>query len=183
MANLDSSRIGRGVVVRGTIRGDGDLEVEGRVEGTVDVDGELTLADSARVKIEGGALSGRRVVIQGAVLGDVRGSASIVLDPGARVVGDLAAPSIGIRPGGLLRGHVSTDGAAPANRGASRSAPRREEAPARAPARVPPPRREAPAPRETPAPKPAPKSKGAPPPVMPALKKGAKAQMKKKAGK
>ncbi|MBL8740478.1 MAG: polymer-forming cytoskeletal protein, partial [Myxococcales bacterium] len=97
MAEL--SRLGRGVVIRGSIRGEGDLEIEGRVEGVLDVDGDLTLADSARVRVEEGDLAGRRVSIRGAVLGNIRGSSAIVLEEGARVVGDLSAPSIGIRPG------------------------------------------------------------------------------------
>ena len=116
-----SSKIGRGVVVRGTIRGDGDLTVEGRVEGTVDIRGEIDIADSARVRA---SVSGDRVVVRGAVAGDVAGRDGVVLEEGARVVGDLSAPSIGIRPGGLLRGYVSTTGKsapAAAAKGAARS--------------------------------------------------------------
>ncbi len=136
MANL--SKIGRGTTIVGNVRGSGDLDVEGRVEGTLDVDGEVTLSEAARVK---SPVRGARVVVRGAVAGDVSARESIVLEEGARVVGDLSAPSIGIRPGGLLRGHVSTDpslakparaerAAQPAREPASRAA-----APAR-PARV-----------------------------------------------
>ncbi len=193
MADDTTSRVGRGTVIRGTIRGEGDLEIEGRVEGLVEIEGEVSLGDTGRVKIESGALTATRISVRGAVAGDLRATATIVLEPGARVVGDLAAPSIGIRPGGLLRGHVSTseEPATPAR--ASRAETRRQEAPAarvapQKPAVRPPPPRRAPA--ATPAfveeaPEP-PKARGraaAPPPVMPALKKGAKAQMKKKVGK
>lgn len=214
MAEL--SRLGRGVVIRGSIRGEGDLEIEGRVEGVLDVDGDLTLADSARVRVEEGDLAGRRVSIRGAVLGNIRGSSAIVLEEGARVVGDLSAPSIGIRPGGLLRGHVATgDGGESAvpTRGRAAAARPAVERPARAssgrPAvksspsakamvAAPPPRASAksssraastqrvveevsdsvPTPRAA-------KGRGraeAPAPVMPSLKKGAKGQLKRKAG-
>lgn len=121
----DVSRLGRGVVIRGSIRGEGSIEIDGRVEGVVDVDGDLTLTESARVRIDDGELSGRRVSIRGAVAGNIRGTAAIVLEDGARVVGDLAAPSIGIRPGGLLRGHVATgdaDNGVPTRGRADRSA-------------------------------------------------------------
>jgi len=104
MANL--SKIGRGTKIVGNIRGDGHVDIEGRIEGSLDIDGEVTLAESARVK---SAVRGTRVVVRGAVAGDISASEAIVLEEGARVVGDLSAPSIGIRPGGLLRGHVSTD--------------------------------------------------------------------------
>jgi cytoskeletal protein CcmA (bactofilin family) len=207
----DLSRLGRGVVIRGSIRGEGDIEIEGRVEGVVDVDGDVTLAESARVRIEEGDLAGRRVSIRGAVLGNIRGAAAIVLEEGARVVGDLAAPSIGIRPGGLLRGHVSTGdgsesgvptrGRAAARVSATRPAVKASPS-ARAMIAAPPPRavkssgRSASTQRvveevsdSVPTPR-APsassqKSRGraeAPAPVMPSLKKGAKGQLKRKAG-
>jgi cytoskeletal protein CcmA (bactofilin family) len=203
----DLSRLGRGVVIRGSIRGEGDIEIEGRVEGVLDVDGDVTLAESARVRVEEGDLAGRRVSIRGAVLGNIRGASAIVLEEGARVVGDLAAPSIGIRPGGLLRGHVSTgDGAESGvptrGRAAARPAVARPAVKASPSAKAmiaaPPPRGSAkssaraastqraaeevsdsvPTPR-------APKARGraeAPAPVMPSLKKGAKGQLKRKAG-
>ncbi len=206
----DLSRLGRGVVIRGSIRGEGDIEIEGRVEGVLDVDGDVTLAESARVRVEDGDLTGKRVSIRGAVLGNIRGSAAIVLEEGARVVGDLAAPSIGIRPGGLLRGHVSTGHggesgvptrgrAEAARRPVERSRPAVKASPsAKAMVAAPPPRAAAkssaraastqraveevsdavPTPR-------APKARGraeAPAPVMPSLKKGAKGQLKRKAG-
>ncbi len=117
-----TSRIGRGVVIRGTIRGDGDLTVEGRVEGSLEVSGEIEIGETGQVRAP---ISADRIVVRGAVAGDVRGTESVILEEGARVVGDLAAPSVGIRPGGLLRGYVSTTGksaAAGAVKAASRAA-------------------------------------------------------------
>src|SRR6185369_1948958 len=100
-----ASTIGRGTFVRGSVHGDGDLEILGRVEGSVTVSGELTIGDGALIKSD---VSGRRVVVFGAVAGNVSATEAIVLEPGARVVGDLGAPQIGIRPGALVRGNVST---------------------------------------------------------------------------
>lgn len=185
------TRIGSGVVIRGNIRGDGDLDIEGRVEGSIDVDGDITLSESARIKVDG-SLRGRRVNVAGAVAGDVQGSVAVVLEGGARVVGDLSAPSIGIRPGGLLRGHVSTtdEHEAVTARRDSRGAPARGRAaePAR-PRYSPPARAEAKAPViEAIEPEPeTPRGRGrgaqkkaAPPPVMPSLKKGARGQIKRR---
>ena len=188
MARTDS-RIGQSTVIRGTIRGAGDIDLHGRVEGTIDVDGDVTIADSARLKAP---VNGGRVVVRGAIAGNVRGKESVVLEEGARVVGDLAAPSIGIRRGGLLRGHVasgehadrtSTSTAARA----ARPAATQRTAPAAAPSqKKAEPKIEAKAeaapklvePTASPLTKPA---RTAPAPVMPALQKGAKAALKKKA--
>lgn len=132
------SKIGRGVVVRGTIRGEGDLTIEGRVEGLLDIGGEVEITETARLR---SPVSGERVIVRGAVAGDIRARESIVLEEGARVVGDLGAPSVGIRPGGLLRGYVSTAGkaaTAAASAKVSRSAPIATPAPrAQRPAALP----------------------------------------------
>jgi cytoskeletal protein CcmA (bactofilin family) len=108
MANF--SNIGRGTTIRGSIRGEGDLEIQGRVEGSVVVTGELVIGEGALIKSD---VSGRRVVVRGAISGNVTANESVVLEAGARVVGDLGAPQIGIRPGALVRGNVSTGGGAP----------------------------------------------------------------------
>jgi cytoskeletal protein CcmA (bactofilin family) len=191
-----SSVIGRQTVVRGNVRGNGSLEILGRVEGDVSVTGELVLAEDSAVK---GNVSGTHVTVSGAVQGDVRGSEAVLLERGARVIGDLTAPRIGVATGALVRGLVRTDGEPPL------AAPRRPAVGARpaAPAfsarpPVAPPAAKVEPVREPPrepvrqaeeevevdepvAEKPAKAGREAPPPpVVPALAKGAKAKKKKK---
>jgi cytoskeletal protein CcmA (bactofilin family) len=105
------STIGGGTTVRGNIHSEGDLDIYGRVEGSVVARGDLLIGAGALVQSD---VSGRRVVVQGAVAGNVTAEEAIVLEDGARVVGDLGAPRIGIRPGALVRGNVSTEGGLPA---------------------------------------------------------------------
>ena len=192
----DLSTIGRGTTIRGNVRADGDLDVHGRVEGAIVVKGELSIAETALIKSD---VSGRRVIVRGAIAGNVSADESLILEPGARVVGDLSAPRIGIRPGALLRGHVSTDGSTPPARPepARAAPPRAQPAPVRAaaaplkPKAAPaaPSRATVPAPAPAPAAvKPAPSAKatraqgGPPPPVVPSLARGAKATLKRKGG-
>jgi cytoskeletal protein CcmA (bactofilin family) len=191
------THIGRGTVIRGAIRGDGDVEIDGRLEGALTIDGNVTIGDTGRVKAQGD-ISAAAVSVRGAVAGSIRGTSAVVLEDGARVVGDLSAPTIGIRPGGLLRGHVSTGESAPPKAVARpRVEPRREPAVApasRASTKAVPPTK-APAPTRVPATTRAkqtyaepvaepvatkPRGRGAPAPVMPALKKGQKGQLKKR---
>jgi cytoskeletal protein CcmA (bactofilin family) len=176
---MNGSVIGRGTVVRGNVRGSGSLEIFGRVEGDVSVNGELVLGEDSAVK---GNVSGSHITVSGAVQGDVRGSEAVLLERGARVVGDLMAPRIGVATGALVKGMVRTDGEPPlgAPRRAATGATRPIAFPARAPAPVAPkpePREEADseAPSEPKAAREAP-----PPPVVPALAKGAKAKKKKR---
>lgn len=98
-----ASVLAEGLTVTGRIAGDGDLEVRGRLEGEIEIGGEITLAQGSLVKAN---LAGARVVVRGALLGDVRASDSIVLEPSARVVGDLTAPRISIALGAQIRGNL-----------------------------------------------------------------------------
>lgn len=104
------SIIGRGTVVRGNVRGEGDLDIQGRVEGDVIVEGDVTLGAEAVVR---GQVTAAQISVSGTVQGDLRGSQAVLIERGARVVGDLLAPRIGIAPGALVRGTVRTEGEAP----------------------------------------------------------------------
>lgn len=134
------STIGAGTTVRGSIRGEGDLEIHGHVEGVVVVTGEVIITETALLKSD---VRARRITVRGAVAGDVSADEAIVLEPGARVLGDLGAPQIGIRPGALVRGNVSTGGPLPETKSppavaaaANNRSPRAAAAPVARPAPV-----------------------------------------------
>jgi cytoskeletal protein CcmA (bactofilin family) len=114
MASHDVTIIGKEARVRGRITGAAALEIHGFVEGEVTLDGDLTVGETGLVASD---VSGRRVVVRGAVKGDVTGGESVHLEEGAKVVGDVKAPRVAIAAGALCRGHVQT-GSSP--HGASR---------------------------------------------------------------
>ncbi|MBM4358748.1 MAG: polymer-forming cytoskeletal protein [Deltaproteobacteria bacterium] len=117
-----TSIIAAGTVIRGRISAEGDLEIHGHVEGSVEVGGTVTIGTEGLVKSD---VTAQAVLVAGAVAGNLRGSERVVLEDGARVVGDLSAPSIGIRPGAKLRGRVATGEAElPRGRAAEASKPR-----------------------------------------------------------
>jgi len=172
----DVTVVGQGIFLRGSIRGEGDLEIRGRIEGDVEISGEVTIAEGALVKAD---VTARRITVRGAVAGNLTGEDGVRLEDGARVVGDLNGASIGISEGALVRGNVQTGQAGEA-KGRARSAAAREAKPAaRTEARKAPavvkgngsPRRAPAASDDRP---------GPPPPVVPALKKGARAALRKR---
>jgi cytoskeletal protein CcmA (bactofilin family) len=169
-----ASVIGSSSVIRGNVRGDGSLQILGRVEGDVGVTGDLALGPDAAVV---GAVSGARIVIGGSVEGDVTATEAVVITETGRVVGDLSAPRIGMSEGALVRGSVRTDGVAVSSRS---SGARNTEvrAPAAAPVERPAPRpvaAVAPAGNSTPQAK-VPAKKAPPPPVIQAPRAGARAR-------
>ena len=179
--------IGRATRVRGRVAGAADLEVLGFVEGEIAVGGDVTIDATGMV---GANVQGRKIVVRGAVKGDLFGEDAVLLEEGARVVGDVKAPRVAIAPGALVRGYVQTGqgGAAP-----PRAAARTQAATAPRPAAHAPAKAAAPAAKpvaaHVAAARPAPAAAAGhgadraarrpPPPVVPVLKK-AKGQMAKK---
>jgi cytoskeletal protein CcmA (bactofilin family) len=192
----DVTVIGRGTKIRGRVSGAVDLEIQGHVEGEVAIDGDLVIDRDGTV---GASVSARRLTVRGAVKGDLNASDAVLLEEGARVLGDIRAPRIAIAQGALVKGYVQTGddaSAKPRARTEVRALPRPAAAPAArvvpaakpiaksAPARNPAPAAAPPPPPSAPriAPPPAAAAKQGPPaPVVPALKKGAKGALKKKA--
>src|ERR1041384_356618 len=123
----EASVIGQGTVVRGNVRGEGSVEIYGRVEGNVEVTGDVTLGEQASVR---GDVSGARVSIGGAVTGDLTGSEAIAIERKAQVAGDMTAPRVGMKEGPQVRGALRTDDPPGAPPGRSASEPRRAPRPA-----------------------------------------------------
>jgi cytoskeletal protein CcmA (bactofilin family) len=119
--------IGRTTRVRGRVTGAVDLEVQGFVEGEIAVGGDVTVDTHGMV---GASVRGRRLLVRGAVKGDLVADESILLEGTARVVGDLRAPRVAIATGALVRGYVQTGEADAAGARAARVQPAARQAPA-----------------------------------------------------
>lgn len=101
-----ASTIGAKTVVTGSVHGDGDLEVYGRVEGDITVEGNVLIASTAEVK---GAVTASAIRVAGAVEGNLQASETVAIEPDARVLGDLTTPRVSIAEGAMVRGMVRTE--------------------------------------------------------------------------
>jgi len=95
--------IGKSMQVRGNLAGDEDLQVLGRVDGSIELTRTLHVAESGIVKAE---VSVRNAIISGIVVGNVRATESVELTREGRMVGDIQAPRIIIVDGASFRGNV-----------------------------------------------------------------------------
>ncbi len=98
--------IGPGTTVRGTISGDEDLTVQGRVEGAIRLSKDLTVADGAVVAAD---IEARAVQVSGRVEGKVDAAESIVVDADAVLVGDIRTAKLAIADGARFKGRVDMD--------------------------------------------------------------------------
>jgi cytoskeletal protein CcmA (bactofilin family) len=87
----------------GTVQGDEDLIVRGRVEGTVRITGSLTVEPGGLVA---GEVHARAAQVYGAVYGNVSATESIEVARSGQMIGDAIAPRVAIVPGAAFRGQV-----------------------------------------------------------------------------
>ena len=95
--------IGESVQIKGTLSGDEDLHVLGRVDGRIELQRTLVVAQSGIVKAE---VSVKNAIISGVVVGNVHASESIEITKEGRMVGDVFAPRVIIVDGASFRGNV-----------------------------------------------------------------------------
>ena len=71
------STIGANTHIKGDIQGDGGLRIDGVVEGTVEITGNLVITESAKVRAE---IKANNISIAGAVQGNVAANRVEILD-------------------------------------------------------------------------------------------------------
>jgi cytoskeletal protein CcmA (bactofilin family) len=111
------ARIGSGARIRGRIHGEGNLLVEGQVEGDLAIRGDLTVAEGATVTCK--AVEAQSVVIGGTLEGDVSASGPVRLVAGARVRGNLRGSAVAIDEGARFSGRLDCDFELPPELGGS----------------------------------------------------------------
>lgn len=109
--DTNGSVLGRGTRVRGRIQGDGDLRVEGTVEGDITVTGELLVDEGAEVQ---GNVDAAVVTISGAMTGDVASRGGIVVRASAKVSGNMGSPEVTLEEGAEFSGRIEADFELPA---------------------------------------------------------------------
>ncbi|HET7103694.1 MAG TPA: polymer-forming cytoskeletal protein [Terracidiphilus sp.] len=111
MANENGqARIGKSVVIRGEVKGNEELVVDGRVEGTITLtDSRLTIGPNANVAAD---LTARDVLIMGQVKGNIVATGRVELRAGSLVEGDVQALRLAIEDNAVFRGKVDLTQAA-----------------------------------------------------------------------
>lgn len=105
--------IGPTIVIKGTVSGDEDLSVQGRVEGTIDLGShEVSVGESGKVNAD---ITAKIVRIDGQVSGDIRGIEKVVISKSGNVHGNITAPRVTLEDGAIFKGSIDMDPGEEAN--------------------------------------------------------------------
>ena len=96
------STIGSNTHIKGDIQGDGGLRVDGIVEGSIELTGNLVVSESAKIRAE---IKATNISVAGAVQGNITATRVEILDTG-RVWGDLTVKSLLVNEGAYFRGQT-----------------------------------------------------------------------------
>ncbi|MGH9441367.1 MAG: bactofilin family protein [Thermoanaerobaculia bacterium] len=105
-----STVIGSQIKLTGDVSGDEDVEIQGRVEGTINLKKNLVIATGGSVDAK---VHAKNVTIAGKVKGDVTADERVELLASGSLEGNIRAPKIVISEGAHFRGSVDMSSARP----------------------------------------------------------------------
>jgi len=101
------AHIGATTRVRGRIAGEGDLTVEGQVDGTVSIRGALTVTEGGAVAAD--TIEADAITVGGVLEGEMRVSGQVRALAGARVRGNVQGGGIAIDDGAEFAGRIDCE--------------------------------------------------------------------------
>jgi cytoskeletal protein CcmA (bactofilin family) len=99
--------IGPSVKVKGEFNGQGDIIVEGMLEGSLTTASSLRVGEKAKITASVEARNGK---ISGEVVGNVKCSGYLEIMATAKISGDVEASALSVEKGATLNGKISMSG-------------------------------------------------------------------------
>ena len=100
----ETTYLGQKLKIKGTVSGDGNVIILGRLEGSFDLKGELTIAEPASVM---GEIKAGLISVKGKAEGTVVAHNKLHLEPSAKVSGTVRAKTISMLEGAQLDGEMA----------------------------------------------------------------------------
>ncbi len=111
MSSADQATIGKGLVVKGEITGTDSLIIDGRVEGSIHLEGNrVTVGRGGQAAAN---IIAREVVVMGKVRGSIIATDRLDIRAEGGVVGDISAPRLSIEDGAFFKGGIDIRKIAP----------------------------------------------------------------------
>ena len=100
---LSSARIGTSLTIKGSVAGEEDLQIDGKVEGPVTIRGRLTVGCSGQLSA---GVTARELAVYGKVSGNVDARERVEIKRDGAVLGDIQTARISIEDGAIFKGRI-----------------------------------------------------------------------------
>ena len=98
------ANIGKSIIFKGDLSGDEDLQIDGQVEGGVQLaNHQLTIGETGRVQAQ---LFAKDVIVIGHVIGNITATERVEIQVNGVVEGDIHAPRLIVADGAVLNGTI-----------------------------------------------------------------------------
>jgi cytoskeletal protein CcmA (bactofilin family) len=104
VSSRQTAVLGPSITIKGTLAGDEDLLIEGRVDGEISFQKHtVTIGKSGRVKAD---LKCKNIYVEGQVHGNLYGKEVVVIKASGKVNGNAVAPRVSLEDGCHFRGSI-----------------------------------------------------------------------------
>lgn len=100
---LSVARIGPNLTIKGSVTGEEDLQIDGKVEGPVTIRGRLTVGTSGQLTA---GVTARELAVYGKVSGNVDARDRVDIKRDGAVIGDIQTARISIEDGAIFKGRI-----------------------------------------------------------------------------
>ena len=111
-------RVGEKLSIKGEIAGEGDLELAGRFEGVVNVQGTVVIGDRAEVDAD---ITASTIIVGGKVRGNLSAAGRVEILPQGVLTGNLRSGSFTAADGASVKGEIVVERGVKAKQEASAS--------------------------------------------------------------
>lgn len=107
---LNVARIGPNLTIKGSVTGEEDLQIDGKVDGPVTIRGRLTVGTSGQLTA---GVTARELAVYGKVSGNVDARDRVDIKRDGAVIGDIQTARISIEDGAIFKGRIEIGRPAP----------------------------------------------------------------------
>jgi cytoskeletal protein CcmA (bactofilin family) len=100
---FSSARIGASLKIKGSVTGEEDLQIDGKVEGPVTIRGRLMVGSSGQLSA---GVTARELAVYGKVSGNVDARDRVEIKRDGSVIGDIQTARISIEDGAIFKGRI-----------------------------------------------------------------------------
>lgn len=94
--------IGNGSFIKGNLRINGFIRIDGDIDGDIDTDGAVIISERAKIR---GNLTAKSAIVGGIILGDISVSEGVKLLSSSAVIGNIIAKKVQMEEDVIFQGH------------------------------------------------------------------------------